>query len=150
MSPYLQILWFCSMTVPAYAFFRGAAPERRTAITILIWFLADPVYHRIFGPPQFVALDYGHAVLDGMELTALLLIALRANRLWPLWAAGAQFAAMSGHFAMAVHSAGVTSAYWAVTQLPIFPQLFALVLGTVAHERRLRRIGPYRDWRPTG
>ncbi|WEK47229.1 MAG: hypothetical protein P0Y56_02800 [Candidatus Andeanibacterium colombiense] len=140
-------MWFFTMTVPAYAFFRGAAPERRAAITILVWFLSSPVYDRFFGAPQFYTVDVGHAVMDAMEMTAMAAIALRANRAWPLWAAGAELTAVSGHLAMAIHPAGVTSAYWAVTELPLFLQLLALALGTLAHERRLRRIGPYRDWR---
>ena len=38
-------------------------------------------------------------------------------------------------------------AYWAMTQLPQYIQLTALLAGAWAHARRERLIGPYRSWR---
>ena len=44
---------------------------------------------------------------------------------------------------------GINRAYWAMTQLPPYIQLFALVCGAAFHNRRLQRIGHYRSWRTT-
>jgi hypothetical protein len=88
-----------------------------------------------------------HVVLDGCELVAIFRLALRANRMWPLWAAAAQLICVSGHVAVFVSPEGMRRAYWALTQLPQYIQLIALVLGAVAHARRFDRIGPYRSWR---
>jgi hypothetical protein len=127
---------------------RGGPPERMAAAIIVCWIMADLAYHLVFGPSGFRRVDPVHLVLDGGELVAILWLALRANRMWPLWAAAAQLICVSGHLVLFIEP-GMTRAYWAMTQLPQYIQLTALVLGAVAHARRFERIGPYRSWRYT-
>ena len=124
----------------------GGPPERRAAGIIVCWIVADLAYHLAFGPSGFARVDPVHLLLDGGELVAIVWLALRANRMWPLWAAAAQLICVSGHLALFVEP-GMRRAYWAMTQLPQYIQLTALVLGAVAHARRYERIGPYRSWR---
>ena len=125
---------------------RGGPPERLAAGIIVCWIIADVSYHLVFGPSGFDRVDPVHLVLDGGELVAIVWLALRANRMWPLWAAAAQLICVSGHLALFIEP-GMRRAYWAMTQLPQYIQLTALVLGAVAHARRFERIGPYRSWR---
>lgn len=125
---------------------RGGPPERQAAGIIVCWIVADLAYHIVFGPSGFAQVDPVHLVLDGGELVAIVWLALRANRMWPLWAAAAQLICVSGHMALFIEP-GMRRAYWAMTQLPQYIQLTALVLGAVAHARRFDRIGPYRSWR---
>jgi len=129
------------------AWSRGGPPERIAAGIIVGWLLTDGAYHVVFGPSGFDEVDPVHLVLDGAELVAILWLALRANRMWPLWAAAAQLICVSGHVAAFVEPGGMTRAYWAMTQLPQYIQLTALVCGALAHARRTRRVGPYRSWR---
>jgi len=126
---------------------RGGPPERLAAAIIVCWIIADVSYHLVFGPSGFDEVDPVHLVLDGGELIAIVWLALRANRMWPLWAAAAQLICVSGHIAVFVSPEGMRRAYWAMTQLPPYIQLTALLLGAVAHARRFDRIGPYRSWR---
>ena len=129
------------------AFRRGGPPERFAAAVIVAWVLTDATYHLLFGPSGFDLVDPVHVILDGAELVAIMWLALRANRMWPLWAAAAQLICVSSHLVAFVEPGGMRRAYWAMTQLPQYIQLFALVLGAVAHTRRLERLGPYRSWR---
>ena len=129
------------------AYRRGGEPERIAATIIISWVLIDAAYHVAFGPSGFDTVDPVHVVLDGGELVAIMWLALRANRMWPLWAAAAQLLCVSGHIAAFVEVGGMRRAYWAMTQLPQYIQLIALGLGAVAHARRFARIGPYRSWR---
>lgn len=129
------------------AFWRGGPPEKVAAGIIVGWIVADVAYHLAFGPSGFDTVDPVHLVLDTGELIAISWLALRANRLWPLWAAAAQLICVSGHLAAAIEPRGMTLAYWAMTQIPPFIQLFALFLGALAHAARSKRIGPYRSWR---
>jgi hypothetical protein len=131
------------------AWVRGGPPERVAATIIVSWILLDVSYHLLFGPSGFEEVDPVHLVLDGAELVAITWLALRANRIWPLWAAAAQLICVSGHVAALVEPRGITQAYWAMTQIPPFIQIIALVSGAAAHARRMRRIGPYRSWRYT-
>lgn len=137
------------MVLAAVAFLamaRGGPPERLAAVIIVCWIMADLAYHFAFGPSGFRHVDPVHLFLDGGELVAIVWLALRANRMWPLWAAAAQLICVSGHLALFV-APGMTQAYWAMTQLPQYVQLTALLLGALAHTRRYARIGPYRSWR---
>lgn len=125
----------------------GGGPERTAATVIVAWIVADAIHHLISGPATFENVDPVHLVLDTGELVAIVWIALRANRMWPLWAAAAQLICVSGHVAALIEPSGMRRAYWAITQLPQYIQLAALLLGTAAHVRRERDIGPYRNWR---
>jgi hypothetical protein len=126
---------------------RGGPPERLVATIIVAWVVSDVVYSLIFGPSSFVTVDPARVILDVGELIAITWVALRANRMWPLWAAAAQLICVSGHIAAVIDVGGMRRAYWALTQLPAYIQLIALVLGAAAHARRFARIGPYRSWR---
>lgn len=141
----IQLLLFVAALIVAAQL--GGPPERMATAIVAIWAGSDLTYHLLFGPSGFDRVDPVHLVLDGGELMAITWLALSANRFWPLWAAAAQLICVSGHLAIALQPDGLRRAYWAMTQLPPFVQLFALVLGAAAHARRERRCGPYRSWR---
>jgi hypothetical protein len=130
-----------------YTLRRGGPPEKIAAQIITAWILTDVGYHLVFGPSSFAEVDPVHLVLDGAELAAITWLALRANRVWPVWAAAAQLITFSGHLAVMIDSGGMRRAYWAMRELPGYMQLLALVWGAAFHARRYRRIGPYRSWR---
>jgi hypothetical protein len=129
------------------AYRRGGPPERFAAVLIVGWVLVDATYHLLFGPSGFDKVDPVHLVLDGGELVAIVWLALNANRTWPLWAAAAQVICVSGHVAGLIEPGGMRRAYWAMTQLPQYVQLAALIFGATAHARRVRLMGRYRSWR---
>ena len=131
----------------SYALWRGGPPERFAAKIVILWILTDVGYHVLFGPSGFTVVDPAHLVIDGAELVAITWVALQANRIWPVWAAAAQLMTFSGHLVVMISGTGWNYAYWAMTQLPPYIQLFALVCGVVFHARRFRRIGHYRSWR---
>jgi len=147
----LQVIVIVGLVVVAgsLAFQQGGPPEKLAAAIIVGWILVDALYHVLFGPSGFDTVDPVHLVLDGGELAAIVWLSLRANRMWPLWAAAAQLICVSGHLAVMVEPGGVRRAYWAMTQLPQYIQLTALLLGATAHARRERRVGRYRSWRYT-
>lgn len=131
-----------------FAHFRGGPPERYAAAILLVWISTDTAYHLIFGRSDWGYVDPVHLLLDGAQLAAITWIALQANRMWPLWAAAAALVCFAGHLAVFARPEGMQRAYWALTQIPQYIQLAALLLGIVAHIRRVKRLGgPYRSWR---
>jgi len=149
MSPLVMAILLVVVTAGLVGLRYGARPERIAAAAIMTWILADGAYHSLFGPSGFDNVDPVHVVLDGGELVVIVWLALNANRLWPLWAAAAQVICVTGHFAVLVEPHGMRRAYWALTQLPQYIQITALLIGTACHARRSRRIGQYRSWRLT-
>ena len=142
-----KIIFVIVVTMTVLAYRRGGPPERIASLFIAGWILTDGLYHVLFGPSGFTTVDPVHVVLDGAELVAIMWLALRANRLWPLFAAAAQVMCVSGHLAVLIAPDGATKAYWAMTQLPQYIQLTALLAGAYAHARRYQVLGPYRSWR---
>ena len=131
----------------AFARLKGGIPERCVSISIVVWILLDVVYHYFTAAANYGHIVVAHVIFDTLLLLALFATALCANRVWPCWAAASSLIAMLGHLAMAVGLSGMQRAYWAITQVPFFIQLLALVVGTAFHIRRRRIKGPYPDWR---
>jgi hypothetical protein len=125
----------------------GGAPERIGAVIVLTWALSDVLYHTFLGRIEVASVDVGHFVIDGTVLVAVIWLALRADRLWPLWAAGAQLICFTGHLIALIEADNVRRAYWAMTQTPQYVQLGALLIGTYRHARRKRRDGIDIAWR---
>lgn len=128
----------------------GGGPERAIAIVWLALFeVLDTAYHALADPTfQVDRLDPFHAVLDLTVAVAFIVIALRANRFYPLWLAGFQIVAFSAHLARGIADAVTPIAYAFLVIAPSYFQLALLLGGLLAHRRRLTRYGPYRDWRP--
>ena len=132
---------------PGFALWRGGGPERFGASAIVAWYALDFLYHRVAGASGFAQLDTVHLALDLAAFCVFLWLSLRANRLWPLAAVAFQTVPILGHVVMLAGFPGMQRAYWAMTQVPPFFMALLLIGGTLAHRRRLRRLGPYRDWR---
>lgn len=135
------------LVIVAYAMRRGDKPERLVGLILFASMVVDRLYHLLVEPSQFVTVDPAHLMIDGSTLAALLWIALRANRGWPLWACAAQNIVMLGHIAKVFELRDVYRGYWVMTQVPILVQMAFLAVGTLAHARRVRRIGSYPSWR---
>jgi hypothetical protein len=74
-------------------------------------------------------------------------IALNANRNYPLWAAGFQLVAVGSHLVRGLVDSVSPIAYAILAVGPSYCQLALLFAGLLRHRARLRRYGPYRDWR---
>lgn len=126
-----------AMTV-AFAFARGAGPERATAGVLLGMYVLDPIYH-LFVPAaaaHYRHIDLGHFAIDLLAMAALLPIGLRANRIWTLWATAAQLLALLAHILRLVDSDWARLAYALMTRVPSYVQMICIWVGTLAEIRR--------------
>lgn len=126
---------------------KGGEPEKLVAAVLIATAGLDLVNHAMFGNPVFFAVNPGHLVIDIWAMIALLWVALRANRGWPLWVSAAQIIVVLGHTSKIIDLSLVRFGYFAMTQLPISIQVCALLLGTATHVRREQQIGRYHAWR---
>ena len=136
------------LLVTAAAFVWGASPERASAGAIAYMFLIDYPYHWIFGAgAHYARIDIGHAFIDLSTAFILVGIALRANRMYPLWLAAFQSIALASHLVRELSTNMLPLAYSAMSMAPSYLQLIVLAAGIASHVRRTRRYGPYRSWR---
>jgi hypothetical protein len=139
-----------STGIIAWAFSRGSKPEKLGAAIVALNMCIDLAVRLWVGRWDFSAFSGSRFSIDLLEFGLLLLLALTANRVWPIFSAAAQMVAVGGSLAVWGSDGGMEVAYWAVTQSPLFGQLAALALGTFFHSRRQAVVGPYRDWRTGG
>ncbi|MGV3511260.1 MAG: hypothetical protein ACO1OX_04565 [Novosphingobium sp.] len=146
----MLLIWLYRAAVAATVLFalrKGGEPERLVATILLATVLLDLLNHAAFGMPAFFSVDPGHLVIDGWAMIALLWVALRANRGWPMWACSAQIIVVLAHMSKLIDLSLVRYGYFVMTQMPILIQAVALLAGTIAHFRREERIGRYHAWR---
>ncbi len=129
-----------------YALYRGGAPERWVAVVIIGMLVLDPAVHLVT-PLEYAALDPGHFVIDLAGWLALLAIALRANRFWPLWVVSLQTIAMVSHATRLLDMTIHPKAYMIMQIASSYPLLIVLMMGTYYHQKRMQIIGTDRPWR---
>lgn len=118
-----------------YAIGRGGSAERWMVVILTVgrvaaWFAISPIVHR------FEDAEVGVAIVDGLAFSAMLALALRADRFWPIWVASMQAVVMLMHMAMILKPIPFPAYYKNATQLWIYPQLAALALGTLRYRLR--------------
>ncbi|MGF7153345.1 hypothetical protein [Novosphingobium gossypii] len=91
--------------------------------------------------------NIGHLFIDAVAMACMFVVALQANRVYPLWIAGAQIIAMFGHFYRLALEEINRFAYDVMAITPSYIQFVAIVLGVVCHMSRRRKLGNYASWR---
>ena len=144
-----RIMLFYSVQLAAsgYAAWRGGLPERAVGALLLVAAIlssAIPLttWH------EYVALNRGLLLIDATLLAILMLVAVRANRYWPMWLAALQLVAIGVHGVRAYDPHILPIVYARIVGEIAYPMLALLVIGTVRHHSRALRLGGERDWSP--
>lgn len=122
--------------VATYAWRRGGWPERAAAAALVAMLAIDRAYHLLVQAPQYRQFDLWHMSLDIALLAALIVLALRAPRVWLLWLASFQLISTLGHI---LHALGVTMPvviYWLMTAASSYFQILLLAVGTYLNDRK--------------
>lgn len=130
-----------------WAFWRGGTAERAIALAFCtIWGL-DRSYHLAL-PIGWLwdGIDLGHMLIDVVGLLALSVIALHANRLYPICLAAIQLFTLIVHVARGMMPDVELGAYGFLIVAPSYLLIAVFALGLILHRRRLRKYGPYRSW----
>lgn len=140
--------WLILMLTVLLALWRGAGPERQVAGTFLTMFFVDRLYHAVFeGGRFYLRVDVGHILIDLVVLGAFIAIALRANRVYPIWLASLQLMTLVSHIVRALSPAIINGVYAILMFAPSYLEVLTFGLGVGLHIRRQRKYGPYRSWR---
>jgi hypothetical protein len=126
----------------------GAGPERACVAALVFMNLGELVYHGIFSRPALYAtVDLVHLFLDVTVAAVFVGVALKANRLYPLWLAAFQLVSVISHFTREASAAVGKIPYALLMQAPYYLVILVLAAGIWLHARRMKLYGPYRSWR---
>lgn len=125
----------------------GAAPERILAGMAVAALLVHRLYHILLGTVLVHGADLGHLAVDIAWLAGIFAVALRANRVYPLWIGGMQIVAVMAHVYRLCLSEITSFACDLMSTMPSYFQLLALALGLTCHVLRRKRLGSYPSWR---
>ena len=132
------------MLASGYALWRGGAPERIVGLALLLAGLLTRLAYQPFAV-RFVSVDWGVLAIDGLLLVILLVVALYADRFWPLWLAALQALGTGAHLVRGLDYGIEPVAYAILLASWSYPMILLLAIGTARHARR-QQAGPVRDW----
>jgi hypothetical protein len=129
------------------AFRRGGGPEKSAAIVFALSLAVGILLRSVRGPAGFRQFDSAQFLIEVAVLAAVLAIALRANRWWPIWVSSFQLLIVATHLAKLAEIKGLAGAYWLMTTVPTYCQYALLLGGLRNHSLRQRSLLRYSDWR---
>lgn len=141
----LYVFWVLFLGSVLLAFAIGSSPERVVAGTLLAAAVAT-VLVRSPWAVRYEHIETGVAAVDVFLCVALLLVALRANRFWPMPVASLQLLTVLGHLGKAVNPALHAGGYILLITFPSYAICALLIIGTIRHWLRVRRGAAECSW----
>jgi hypothetical protein len=128
-----------------YAFVKGAAPER---IGMAIYAAGSVLTLLAVSAPsiRFKGVEVGVFIVDVCVFFSFVLLALRADRFWPIWVSALIGLGVLGSLAMLMHPRVIPWAYAVVLSIWSYPILMLIAVGTRNHQLRLTRDGADPSW----
>jgi hypothetical protein len=139
------VFYIFFLACSAYALWHGGGPERAVAIAFLIAFAATTAVNLPMAR-RFYTVSTGVFLVDLILFAALVAIALKADRYWPLLVASLQAVTVAAHLAKLADPDLIRRAYSMMIAMWSYPQLLLLVLGAARHRERSKRNGIDPSW----
>lgn len=124
--------------VVSYAMWSGGAPERAGAVVFILMALVQYPGRLIFDR-VFNDIDPLSFSVDLFAFAGFTIIALWANRTWPLFIAAMQLLSCASHFGRELSSKVEPLVYALLKAGPTIAALVILMIGTLTHRARIRR-----------
>jgi hypothetical protein len=133
------------LVTSGYALWRGGAPERVVAAGLLSAYVATVLSWTPL-PARFHGLELNVFAVDAVLLAMLMVVAIRADRAWPLLVAALQLDAVGAHFVKLVAPDTIRVAYALLIAIWSWPVQIVLAVGTWRHVGRMKAMGCDRSW----
>jgi len=127
-----------------YAILRGGTPERLTGWLLIV--AAGLTFVTGWRPAMFQQVEITMFLIDLTLLVGLVVIALKADRLWPMVLAAFQLDSAAIHILKIVDADMISITYALMVAIWSYPMLLILAIGTLRHQRRLAQFGEDRAW----
>jgi hypothetical protein len=136
------VFWTLLLLTCGYALWRGRKYEQLSALIFISASVAS-VLARSALHENYSAVARSDLVIDLLVLIALVAVALRSDRFWPLWVAGLQLTISLSHVLKAIQPDLLPLAYAAAERFWSYPTLIILFIG--AWRQHQRRISEQRE-----
>lgn len=138
---HVAFFWVFLLTTCGYALWRGRKYERLSALVCILatmLSIAGVMVMRIYNPNPVdsSAVETSDLVIDSLVLLSFVLIALRSDRFWPLWAAGLQLTISMAHLLKAIQPDLMPMAYAAAERFWSYPTLLIIMIGVWRQHQR--------------
>ena len=131
------VFWTLLLITCGYALWRGRKYEQLSALIFISASVAS-VAARSALQENYSAVARSDLVIDSLVLVALVAVALRSDRFWPLWVAGLQLTISMSHVLKAIQPDLLPLAYAAAERFWSYPTLIILFIGAWRqHQRRI-------------
>ena len=127
--------WALLLVTCGYALWRGRRYEQLSALVFITASVVS-VLARSPAHERYLGIEISDLVIDLLVLVALVAIALRSDRFWPLWVAGLQLTISMSHLLKAIQPDLVPLAYAAAERFWSYPTLIILFIGAWRQHRR--------------
>ena len=134
------------VAICGYALWRGGPPERWAAASYLIAAAATRIAP-LPGGPVYRSLETEILIIDLGLLAVLLVLTVKADRFWPIWATAAHSTAVAVHLTKAINPELMWPLYATAASVSSIAVILILWVGTLRHRRRLKLYGSDRPWR---
>ena len=95
---------------------------------------------------RFQGVEVGVLIVDVCVFFSFVLLALRANRFWPIWVSALLGIGVLASLTMLMGPRVIPWAYAVVLSIWSYPILMLIAVGTHNHQRRLTRDGADPSW----
>lgn len=133
------------LVASGYAVARGGAPERVVGLSLLLAFVLSMVLQQPMAE-RFVTVEWSMLAVDLGLLAILLVVALHADRFWPLWVAAFHALGTGAHMVRGFDHGIEPVAYAILLASWSYPIMILLAVGTLRHAERRKRHGEDLDW----
>lgn len=135
---YLAAFGILQLIVTIYAFRFGGWPERLVGGAMVLALVAGwllPFHPKL----SYRTVEVWRMVVDTTLWGVVSVVALAADRFWPIWMAAVALLAIGIHGIRAYDQSLLPIAYYQLIDWLAYPMLAILVIGTRRHSRRSRR-----------
>ena len=142
--PFFVVFLIASL---AYALVRGRGPERAVAVAYILASAGSLSLSLFAMPGNFRVVPWHLFLVDVLLLGVLVALAIRANRLWLIPAAGCQLVAVMVHITRLIDPAMIPNGYAFLTTIWSWPMVLLLASGTWLYHRRKVTGVAIPDWK---
>ena len=130
-----QILALSVIALTCVVAFRYGGTDERLAAT---GFIVAVIASNVVSDSSYTHTESGVLVVDVALFFGLLVLALRSDRFWPMWAAAFQLVGTMVHFASMSQTGNFAWAYFVALIFWTYPVVIALLAGTWLEGRNRR------------